>query len=314
MPGEASTVAPTPVVAPTVAPPPVEVNPKFAQRFATLATREQRLVQQGIDAKAAIAEAKTLRESVAQQIADATTKAQKELQDRYKADPKAFLKDFGSEYYQAVTKQVLAGDDDVPDNQIAALNTRLDRMTEEAKTKELEAQKANQTRIEQQKQEAIARHRQNIDAFVKSKKDTYELTAEMGDQGQDLIYQLMDRHYGDTQKATGKGEFLTMDEAAALAEQYYEGEVERIAKTAKFKTKWGQATAPTTETKPDPRPDAAPTKTEPAKGLSADEPAQRLVRTTADMTPRTTPAAHREPLVTVPETDLNPPMKRKILR
>lgn len=216
----------------------------FAQRFAALSRQEKALREQQSTWKAQReAESKAWSEKIEK------AKRVEDLKARAKTDRTAALElmremDLS---YDDLTKLHLNGGKPTPE----MLAEEAKRETKAIRDEIDERDKKAQEREEQAKQERIAQAVQHfkgqIGEHLKSKPDDYELTLNYADPvsgstGADLVYQVIDEHYNETEKETGTGRVMSHEEAAKIVEDYLEKEYEeKVLTRKKIQAKLGKA-------------------------------------------------------------------------
>lgn len=231
-PAAAAAVAPTPTseapaarpvegastekpAAPVETPPKLEAEPDFGPRFAALTKKERAIVERERALKAQereVSEWKKAREAA-------------------RLDPLAFLEANGLSYDQ-VTQFVL-NDRKLTEAQRLALVE--ERLKKEDESRAEAAKAAEQREI----QETINGHKSAIGEFLSKGGDDFEVTMSHGDEGVELVYQVIEQRYRETfDPETGQGEILPIADAAKEVEAYLENLArERVLKLKKFQPK-----------------------------------------------------------------------------
>lgn len=202
-----ATAPATPPVAEPAAPPADPLAPKFA----ALARRDKELkaAQQAAAAReAALAER------------EAKLKAFEESQSRWQDDPIDFLDKSGVSI-EKLADLIAAGPKPKESKEVAELRKQVEALAKER----AEAQEREKA---QQVEAARANYRKDMADFVAKNADKYELLAEKGEAGQELLFEVVQQHWRKTFKDTdGQApEMLTFEQAADWVEKSYEREVE----------------------------------------------------------------------------------------
>lgn len=202
-----------PAEAPKETPPKQE--PDFGARFAALTKKERAVVERE---RALKAQEREFTEW-------------KKAKEAARLDPLAFLESNGLTYDQ-VTQFVLNDRKLTEAQRLALLEERLQK--EDAS--KVEAAKAAEQR---EIQETINGHKSAIGEFLSKGGDDFEVTLSHGDEGVELVYQVIEQRYRDTfDPETGRGEILPIDAAAKEVEAYLENLArERVLKLKKFQPK-----------------------------------------------------------------------------
>jgi hypothetical protein len=242
----AQDVAKAPTSEPAITAPVVETPKKedaFSPRFAALSRQEKQLRERESTWKAQ-------REAQEREWAPRLESARKveELKAKAKTDRSAaleLLKEVGLSFDE-LTKMQLNGGKPTPEmiaeqtrREVEAIRAEQRERDEKAKT---DAETAKQTNIDT----AVSRFKGQIGEFLKSNPDMYELTANHSDPhsgvtGADLMYQVIDAYYDQTEKAEGTGRVLSHEDAAKAVEEYLEKDIEeKILSRKKIQAKFGK--------------------------------------------------------------------------
>lgn len=183
----------------------------LAPKFAALARRDKELkaAQQAAAAReAALAER------------EAKLKAFEESQKRWEDDPIDFLDKSGVSI-EKLADLIAAGPKPKESKEVAELRKQVEALAKER----AEAQEREKA---QQAEAARANYRKDMADFVAKNADKYELLAEKGEEGQELLFEVVQQHWRKTFKDTNgqAPEMLTFEQAADWVEKSYEREVE----------------------------------------------------------------------------------------
>lgn len=271
----AATATTTPATQP-VAEPAASATPPadpLAPKFAALARRDKELkaAQQAAAAReAALAER------------EAKLKAFEESQSRWQDDPIDFLDKSGVSI-EKLADLIAAGPKPKESKEVAELRKQVEALAKER----AEAQEREKA---QQVEAARANYRKDMADFVAKNADKYELLAEKGEAGQELLFEVVQQHWRKTFKDTdGQApEMLTFEQAADWVEKSYEREVETTlsSKAKKIQTMLQKLGVPVAQAQ------AA------AQAATTGQPAAAAAAAPAS-TPQTAPAADDEKPLTV---------------
>ena len=147
------------------------------------------------------------------------------LEKKAKESPLEFLKEFGLSYDQLT--DLILGADEKPeptaDDRVAALEARLENERVAREAADAAAKEAN---IERQ----INTFKTGVLAHgIKSNPDKYELINARGDDGVELVFEVIQSHFEKTQ------EVLSWDKAADYTEEHLETEARKLLSLKKFK-------------------------------------------------------------------------------
>lgn len=207
----------------------------FGTRFAALTKKERAVIERERAIKA-------------QEREIAEWKKSKEAA---KLDPVAFLESHGLSYDQ-VTQFILNDRKLTEGQRLAMLEERLKKEDEERAKAAKNAERAEVT-------QTITQHKAQIADFIAQGGDDFEVTRSYGEDGADLVFQVIEERYNATFDAeTGVGEIIPIEVAARQVEDYLENLArERVLKLKKFQPKIEVVT------------DAVPS-TPPAKGVAPE--------------------------------------------
>ena len=180
-------------------------DPDLSRRFAAIARRERALQQREAQAKEQL-------ESV--QRFEAARKAAR-------TNPIAFLQEAGLSF-QEITDYVLNDNQPSPDAQIKALKEQIEQDKRDREA--LEAQ-----RREQELNGTVQGFQRQIQSFVDSQGDTYELIRENGAYG--TVFEVIEQYWNQN------GQMLPVDVAAKHVEDYLEAQARRLLGLKRFAPK-----------------------------------------------------------------------------
>ena len=225
---------------------PEQSKESVSQRFAILAKKESALQKQRAEIKAAREAMESHRaeiEKMRQEI-----EAAKSKRGSYRTNPLSLLEENGLTYKE-LTDYILNNNSPSTEAQIKAIQDRLDETEKQRQQEKVEAEKRAQEQAKEREEQVIQEFRAEIASFIKSKADTYELTALYD--GSDLVYDTVEEYFDKT------GKVLSIPEAVDLVEKYFESQIEKAAKTKKLSSK---LSAPSKDTQDDIK-QPAPTRT-----------------------------------------------------
>lgn len=207
------------VVEPT--PPPAEPDPSedFSRKFALLAQRERKLVERE------------------RSIKDRLGRAEPVLRAIEEKNPMAILQSAGFSF-QDVTNWVL-NDGKKPepttDDRIAQLERQLEA---ERQARLDDAKRKESDTIEK----TISQHKATIKSAIDTAGDEFELIR--AHEAYDTVFDVIENYFLETQKETGQGQILSIEDAARQVEEYLDSQAQRFMKTKKYAPK-PQEPAPT---------------------------------------------------------------------
>lgn len=216
---------------------PEKKDDKFSERFAALARREAQIVRQ--DQAVKVKET-----ALATREADLTAREAKladleKLRAEAPTNPLKALEYFGLTY-DKITEFVL--NDGKPTADVIAkkmVDDEFSRRDRERADKEREdAEKATKA-AEAEHAEVLAEFRKGVTDFVTKNAEKYELTRlqdEENGSGTELILAIIEENFQATSKA-GQPRVMSKEEAADLAEKYFESLVEKATATKKIQAK-----------------------------------------------------------------------------
>lgn len=205
-----------------------------ANRFSFLAKKEAGIVKQRQELKNQLAAMEAEKAEIARLKAE--IEAARSKAGSYKSNPLALLEDHGMTYKE-LTDYILNNNTVSTESQIKALNEKLEQVERQREQDRIEAQKRAEEQAKAREAAVIQEFRSEIDQFIKTKSDTYELTA-LYDSA-DLVYDTVEAYFEKTQKV------LSIPEACDLVEKYLESQVEKSLKTKKLSTKLSPAQSST---------------------------------------------------------------------
>lgn len=153
-------------------------------------------------------------------------KRYEELERLKSSDPIAFLKEAGVDAEMLLKRFAEVGGKTI-DDKVAELEARYKELDAMIKQKEEEAKRL-------QVQEQIENFRKKIVDTVKSNAERWEFVTNQ--EAYDLVFDVIDRHFAQTQEQTGEGELLPIEKAADMVERYLEERVKKIVTAKKLKS------------------------------------------------------------------------------
>lgn len=220
-------------------------TPKVAERFSFLAKKEQNIHRQRQELKAqvqAFEAQKAEIEKIKQEL-----EASKNRSSTYKSNPLSLLEEHGLTYKE-LTDYILNNNTVSTESQIKALNDKIEQYEKQrAQDRENELQRQEELRAQKEVQ-IIQEFKNEIQNFINTKKDTYELTTLYD--SSDLVYDTVEAYFEKTKKV------LSIPEACDLVEKYLEQQVEKSLKTKKLSQRISQK-----EPVENPLPSSSPRKT-----------------------------------------------------
>lgn len=170
---------------------------RFSKHFALISKKEKALVREKMEIKAQ-------REMIEKQMAE--IEQNRGLKEKSALD---ILKAYGKSYEEA-TEEALR--ENTPEAKISAVQKQIEDMRKAQEDKERAALEEEKTRQESIKQEAVAHFKTQINEFLSTKSEDYELS-NLFEQS-DLVYDTMEKYYEKHQKV------MSMEEAAGAVENH----------------------------------------------------------------------------------------------
>jgi len=233
-------------------------DPMLSSRFAALAKREKSIVRRAQEIKQVEQklqeQAKTLEEKM-------------KIFEVAKTNPMEALKQLGLSY-QDITNFVLNDSKITPDTEIKHVRTELESFKKQQEEKERLRLESETQRAQLEAQEVINDFKSNINEFLTSKPDDYELTTLH--EAQELVYATIEEHFNNTKRV------LSIKEAADLVEKYLEERIEASTKTKKLSSKFKLA-----DSKAEEKASPAPSKTL-TNQMSSSAPSMLPAKTESD--------------------------------
>lgn len=196
-----------------------------AKRFAALAKRERMLFQRDRDLQGREARLAAVEEEIAQLKAIKTAARQ---------NPMEALKYLGTDY-KTITDYVLNNEKLPAEYQINQVKEELRGEVELLKKQREEDYKKAQERESQDYDRVKVEFIENCNDYARSNLDKYELINL--NEAFNLIPAVIEQNFYKTQKESGKGRILSIDEACDLVERHLEGRVEANIKSKKWQAK-----------------------------------------------------------------------------
>lgn len=226
--------------------PPKKEEP-LSSRFAALARKEKAALKRSQETKQREAEISAREAKL------------KELEDSYtlgKQNPIEALKRLGWSY-EDITNHILNDQKPTPEREIKSVRDEMAQWRKEQAEKEEKAKLDQEDRQKSQYKQAIEDFKVEMNDFIETNSEAYELI-NLHEQ-QELVYATIEEHYSESMKS-GKPKILSNKEACDLVEKYLEEQLDKLAQTKKFKSKFQQAQEPQA-TKDDSKGTQAMTKT-----------------------------------------------------
>lgn len=209
---------------------PAETKPDEKAKFSELVKKERMIFHrnQQVASKAKEVEAKE------KAVSDREAKLA-----AAQSNPVEALKLLGWTYDQ-ITQYIVNNQQTPPDKHVADIRNELSDFKKQAAEEKRLAAEAAQAQAQAQTQEVIENFKQNLNEYIDTNKDKYELVSLH--EAQAVVYETIEQHYEKTKKV------MTMEEASDLVEKYLEDQIDRSTKTKKLASKY-QPPPPTEEKK-----------------------------------------------------------------
>lgn len=230
-----------------------------SQRFEALARREREIRRQAQEAKQR-EEALKERETKYQSFEEKKAKA--------RLNPLEALQELGLTY-EELTQYIINDQKPTADMEVKSVRDEIRKMREDQVRLQTEAKERQEKEIEQSRAQAVENYKADLADFLAEHAETYDLVANLGDQGVDLVY---DTIQTDWQKKIEKYEangrigrppkIMSTEEAVKLVEDYYEQEMDSYySKSKKLQSKYArtEAAKPAGDVAEDPAPSPART-------------------------------------------------------
>lgn len=183
-----------------------------ADRFAILAKQERALRQREAQLKAGAA--KQAEWEKARQ--EATT------------NPLKALEALGLSYEQ-ITQFMLNGSKPTPELELQSVKQEMAAFRKEQEDKAIALKAEQESKAKAEYQTTLSEFNSEVDNFIKTHADTYELTNLY--EGQSIVSATIEQHFANTKK------ILSIEEASNLVEKYFEEQVQAATKSKKFQAK-----------------------------------------------------------------------------
>jgi hypothetical protein len=188
---------------------------EFSSKFAALAKREKKILDQLNELKATKGEVDKINS----------------LRSKVKENPLSLLDEFGITMEQLLTSSLGADAPAEEVNELDLLRKEIEAI-KRSETERLDADRkaredADNARIE----EAITSHKLKIQDTVSKEPDKFELITLKGEDGLDLIWQVTETYWEQ------QGRVLSPDEAAMMVENYLEDEAKKLFSVKKLGAK-----------------------------------------------------------------------------
>jgi len=227
----------------------------LSQRFAMLARREQGIVKAQQDLKAKEAEL-AKREETLGSAGSLESQRKKEVAE----NPLKALEYYGVTYEQ-LTNFILQGEKATPEMTASKIvDEKFEAFKKQQEEEKAAAAAKEREDLEKQHQETLEQFRTDVQDFVKSHSEEYELI-NLYNQAP-LVISTIEQHFEATSKDGKPGKILSFKEAADLVEKYLEDEAMKAMATKRLSAKGA------------PQP-----KVDPAKAGEAETPAQQRTLT-----------------------------------
>lgn len=202
---------------------------EFSSKFAALSRREKALREREAQIDSKLLELEE-RFNQLQQPQEPQVEPEPELplEYRLKKDPLNTLKDLGLSYEQ-LTNLALNDGKLTPEMQMDLLRQEIDQKYSSEIEKLKQELEERDKRLEEEKyNEVVNNFKTELTNFVNDS-EKYELIR--ANDASDLVYDVIEQHYGET------GRILSKEEAADAVEEYLEEELEKLLKVGKVKNK-----------------------------------------------------------------------------
>jgi len=199
---------------------------RLAQKFAALSRKEKQIRDRERQIQQQMTQFQQQMEQFKAQQSE--VEKYKSLPERLRKNPGEVLKESGITAEQ-LTEMLLNGGKPTEAMERSELETKVLARVEELQ-KRLEAKEAAE---QEQKLEAqISQFKGQLSDFVTETAD-YELIR--ANNGTELVYEVIERHYSQTLEETGEGEILSNKDACDLVENYYLEEAKKLVDREKVK-------------------------------------------------------------------------------
>jgi len=242
----------------TPAPAPQPAKDTSASRFAALSRKEKEARQREQDANRRLAEAEARERILAEREAGL---------GRIKQDPIKFLKENGLSFQDiasAAMGNYNAPEEDPLDVKIKPVKEKFDKFEADTEALKSEVKRLLDLQARQEQERQYNQVMGDIKAAVTANPDSFELIGAYGQEGLDLVKDIMVEYWNRNER------LLSAVEAAEIAEKHYEAEAERLAQTKKLKSRFAPPAAPAATKQPAGTPkQTAPTLTNKLSSSSA---------------------------------------------
>lgn len=197
---------------------PVEKD-DFSEKFMRLARRERAFQQQQAEFKAKLAEFE---------------KKQAEYEDfiqkksSWRQNPYDFLESAGMKFDELTHAMLEYGKPEDPQQQMLE---RLERLEKAKQLEKEEFEKAEQDRIEAERQKTVEGYRNIVAKFIDS--GEYELVK--ANEATDLVMEVMRQQYEHDLKTEGEAELMKLEDACAAVEDHLEQQFQKLKELNKVK-------------------------------------------------------------------------------
>ena len=188
-------------------------DPDYVRRFNALARKERELQKQREEMQAKYSEYESY---------------QKE-RSKLKENPLEFLESNGWKF-QDLAEYVLNDKKPTPDQQVSALQKRIDQLEAD---RQREIEEREQREAQKKNQQTISEFKKGIEKTVSEKNEQFELINHLGEY--ETVYDVIESYYNT------HGVVLDTVKAAEEVEKYLEQRFEKVASTSKFKNRFAQS-------------------------------------------------------------------------
>lgn len=225
-----------------------KAEPDLSSKFAALSRKEKAIRDRESEFENRVKQWEAEQEA-AKQAALEQKEPEIPLEIRLKKDPIGTLKELGYDY-NALTELAVNDGKLTPEMQIRLLQEELSSKDEQYNNKIEEQIKQlrdeyladKEAQAEQQYENEVQNYIAEINNVINSS-DKYELTK--AEDGSDLVFEVVEQHFKNTQEETGTGEILPIEDALEYVENFlFDQYKERLGNAKKLKELFGQQQAP----------------------------------------------------------------------
>lgn len=199
----------------------------FASKFAALSRKEKAIRERERQLEARMQELE--QRLKAKEEPPAQVESEEPIEFRLKRDPFGTLKNLGLDY-ETLTKIALNDGKLTPEIQMQLMKEEMERQYG-SKFKELEEKLTEKEKREQEEKhnQVVQNFKSEIASFVKENATDLELLSVEGDEGVQLVYDVIEEHYNES------GKIMDKQEAANLVEEYLLEEAKKRVGLSKIK-------------------------------------------------------------------------------